>query len=89
MQTNGRAVVAWVAASVLVVAGVIVLIVGLLAPVSFGWFAYQPLADAALVQAGSGTYVSSPTVVGSIVLTIGLLGLAFLAGWRAGIRRRS
>lgn len=69
--------------------GVIVTIVGVLTPVSFGWFAYQPLASAPFALAGSGLFVSGVTVVGCVLLGLGLMGLAFLAGWRARGARQS
>ncbi len=67
--------------------GVVVLIVGLLTPVTYGWFAYQPLADATFTPGGSDVVLSRVTIISSIVLTMGLLALAFLAGWRAGAKR--
>ena len=63
------------------------LIVGLLTPVTYGWFAYQPLADATFTPGGSDVVLSRITIIGSIVLTMGLLVLAFLAGWRASAKR--
>lgn len=76
-------------AIVVSVVGAIVLFVGLLTPVSYGWFAYQPLADAAFVPEGSGLFVSRVALFGGLVLGVGLITLAFLAGWRAGANRRS
>lgn len=78
---------AWAAASILTVAGIVVLVAGLFTPVTFGWFAYQPLADATFAPAGNGVFLSRVTIVGLIVLTIGLLALAFLAGWRSARRQ--
>jgi hypothetical protein len=68
-------------AGIVIAAGVIVLTVGLLTPVTFGWFAYQPLADATFVP-GAGVFLSRITIIGWVILTIGLLAVAFLAGWR-------
>ncbi|WP_194410122.1 hypothetical protein [Microbacterium cremeum] len=84
-----RKTVAWTTAGAFTIAGCIVVIVGLLTPVSFGWFAYQPLANATFTPAGSGVYVSRITIAGLVILTLGLLALAFLAGVRAGANRRS
>lgn len=67
--------------------GVVVLIVGLLTPVTYGWFAYQPLADVTFTPGGNDVVLSRVTIIGSIVLTMGLLALAFLAGLRAGAKR--
>ena len=77
------------AAGVVVAVGVIVVILGLLIPVAFGWFAYQPLARATFAPAGSGVFVSRITIVGCVVSGLGLVGLAFLAGWRSRGSRRS
>ena len=82
-----RTAVGWAIAGILVVTGVVVLVVGLLTPVTFGWFSYQPLADATFTPGGSGVFLSRATIIGSIVLMIGLLALAFLVGWRAGVKR--
>lgn len=81
--------IAWTAAGVVVAVGVIVVIAGLLTHVPFGWFAYQPLANATFAPAGSGVFVSRLTIVGSVVLGLGLFGLAFLAGWHWRGSRRS
>ena len=62
-------------------AGAVVLVVGLLTPVTFGWFAYQPLADATFVP-GAGVFLSGVTIIGWVIMTIGLLAVAFLAGRR-------
>jgi hypothetical protein len=64
-----------------------VLILGLLTPVTYGWFAYQPLAEATFTPGGTDVVLSRVTIIGSLVLTMGLLTLAFLAGWRAGAKR--
>jgi hypothetical protein len=82
-------VIAWVIAGVVVAAGLVALFIGWMTPVAFGWFAYQPLANAAFVPGGSGTYVSSITLTGTVLLALGCIGLAFLAGWRLGADRRS
>ena len=87
MTSSRRAAAAWAIAGVLVLTGAVVLIVGLLTPVSYGWFAYQPLADAAFTPGGGDVVLSRVTIIGSILLTMGLLALAFLAGWRTGAKR--
>ena len=68
--------------------GVVVLVMGLVTPVTPGWFAYQPLADATFTPGGSGVFIARLTIIGLIILTIGLLAIAFLVGWRAGAKRR-
>lgn len=73
----------WAGAALIVVTGVITIVFGLAAPqasASFGWFAYQPLANAVFVPGGPAIVLSPLTIVGWVVFTIGLLGLAFLAG---------
>ncbi|MGZ8804803.1 MAG: hypothetical protein ACXWZG_05835 [Microbacterium sp.] len=90
MATPDRAeVAAWSAAGVLRLVGTITFIVGLTSPVSFGWFAYQPLADATFTPGGDGVFVSRITIIGSIAVGLGLVALAFLAGRRAGRTRRA
>lgn len=75
--------VAWAIAVVVAGAGAVVLIVGLMTPVAFGWFAYQPLANATFVPDAGGVFLSRLTIVGLAILTMGLLAIAFLAGFRA------
>ena len=84
-RSTGREAVAWVVAGVLVLTGVVTVIIGLSSPVSFGWFAYQPLANAVFVP-GGGVFVSRMTIVGFAVLTVGLIALAFIGGWRLARR---
>ncbi|KJL45056.1 MULTISPECIES: hypothetical protein [Microbacterium] len=84
-----RALLAWGVAVALAVAGAVILIAGLLTPVAFGWFAYQPLAHATFAPASAGVFLSPTTIVGMVVLAFGLVALAFLAGRRAGAKRRS
>lgn len=74
---------AWAVANGVVGIGAVVLVIGLLTPVTFGWFAYQPLSDATFVPDGGGVFLSPTTIVGLVVLTIGSLTVAFLAGRRA------
>lgn len=88
-MTSSRGEVAgWIIAGIAAVMGFVVIIVGLITPVTarFGWFAYQPLADATFLPVESGVYVSRVTLIGSILLAIGLLALAFLAGRRSARR---
>lgn len=84
-----RKTVAWAIAGALAVVGAIVAVIGLLTPVSFGWFAYQPLANAAFAPDASGVFLSRVTIVGFVILAIGMVAVAFLAGVRAGASRRS
>ncbi|MET0780253.1 MAG: hypothetical protein ABWZ16_01870 [Microbacterium sp.] len=87
MANSRGAALAWATAGVLVLTGAVVLIVGLLTPVTYGWFAYQPLADATFTPGGNDVVLSRVTIIGSIVVTIGVLALAFLAGLRVGAKR--
>jgi hypothetical protein len=50
--------------------------------------ALPPLADATFTPGGSGVFLSRFTIVGLIVLTLGMLAIAFLVGLRAGAKRR-
>ena len=86
---TGREAVAWTAAGILVLAGVVTIVVGLTSPVSFGWFAYQPLAHATFAPGGDSVFVSRTTVTGFVVFALGLIALAFLAGWRLAKRSTS
>lgn len=86
MSERKRSIVAWTITGVVIAAGAVVLIVGLLTPVTFGWFAYQPLADESFVP-GAGVFLSHVTITGWVILTIGLLVVAFLAGRRSARRR--
>ena len=81
--------VRWAAVAVIAVAtiaGLVVTALGILTPVSFGWFAYQPLSGDVL--AGSGVVVvSTLTLVGVAILAPALLAAAFLAGFWVAFRR--
>ncbi len=81
--------IGWIVAAVLVTAGAIVTVVGLMTPVSYGWFAYQPLADATFAPGGEGVWLARATVVGLVLLALGLIALAFLIGQRVGPSRES
>jgi heme/copper-type cytochrome/quinol oxidase subunit 1 len=83
MTRNAWFTAAWIGAALLSAAGVLILIVGLATPAAFGWFAYQPLAHATFAPTAAGVFVSRTTIVGFILLAIGLIALAFLAGLRA------
>jgi heme/copper-type cytochrome/quinol oxidase subunit 1 len=82
-------VVAWSIAGVILLAGVITVAIGLASPVSFGWFAYAPLADAAFTPEYDGVFVARITIIGAIAVGIGLVALAYLAGRRAGSAPRA
>lgn len=88
-MTRGRIASAWAIAGALTVIGLVVFIAGLMTPVTFGWFAYQPLANATFAPGGAGVFLSPTTVIGLGVLILGLVTLAFLTGWLAGANRRS
>ena len=67
--------------------GVVVLGVASARPVSFGWFAYAPVSDTTFTAEGVHVF-STATLVGAVVLVVGLLGLAAWLGYRRGARRR-
>jgi heme/copper-type cytochrome/quinol oxidase subunit 1 len=77
----------WVSAS-MVVLGAVAAVIGLvllLVPsgqASFGWFAYAPLSDTTFFP--PGVQLSPHRQIGSALLPIGLLILAFGAGWLLG-----
>ena len=69
------------------VVGVVVLVVASARPVSFGWFAYAPLSDTTFTADGVHVF-STESLVGAVVLVVGLLVLAAWLGYRRGARRR-
>ena len=86
---NYVAKLGWVVAAVLIAAGISMIVIGLSTPMgiaSFGWFAYQPLANATFVPGGSAIVLSPVAVSGWVIFTVGLITLAFLAGRVAGRR---
>lgn len=87
MTSRRATLIAWTLAAVLVGAGLVMTIVGVLTPVSFGWFAYQPQSGATFSPEGNVVILTRTAVVGSAVLGLGLIALAFLAGVRRGDRR--
>ena len=81
----------WVGACVIVAVGAVMIVIGLFTPMvtaSFGWFAYQPLADATFNPGGSAVVLSRIAVAGWVVFAVGLVVLAFLAGRVTGRRSR-
>ena len=82
---------AWLGAGAVAAVGLIIVAIGLFTPVgaaSFGWFAYQPLANAAFLSGGSAVVLSQITAGGFLVLAVGLIALAFLAGRASGRKPR-
>lgn len=73
----------WVLGVGLTLVGLAMATVGLLTPVSFGWFAYQPLAAEGLSQIDNAVIISHSTAAGFLLLGIGLVILAFLLGRRS------
>lgn len=85
-------IVGWVVSAVALIAGFVLILIGIATPVSvssFGWFAYQPLANAAFVPGIGGMAIAPVTAIGFTLFTVGLVGVAFLAGIRVGARGRS
>lgn len=85
------ATLTWVGAGAIVCAGAVMIVIALFTPIgiaSFGWFAYQPLADATFVPGGSAVVLSRLAVTGWVLFAGGLIALAFLAGRAAGRRVR-
>lgn len=87
MGRNRRESIAWSIAALLAVIGLIVVVVGLHEPASFGWFAYQPNADAVFAPGAPGFFVSRMTLTGAVMLAAGSIGIAFFAGRRTGVRQ--
>lgn len=85
-------IIGWVVSAVALIAGFVLILVGIATPVSVassGWFAYQPLANAAFVPGSAGMAVAPVTAVGFTLFVVGLVGVAFLAGIRVGAHRRT
>jgi heme/copper-type cytochrome/quinol oxidase subunit 1 len=86
-QPSGKELAGWMTAGLLVLAGAVAIVIGASTPASFGWFAYQPLADVAFTPGGDFVFVSRVTIFGFVALSLGLITLAFVGGWR--LARRS
>ncbi|WP_245413269.1 hypothetical protein [Arthrobacter celericrescens] len=69
-----------------VIAGVVTALAGKSQPVSFGWFAYAPLANETFSPPGIA-FLGPMTQAGLVTVVVGLLVLAFWAGHRLGKRR--
>ena len=76
------------AGAVLIVVGVIV---GVTAPTetSFGWSAYAPLSQGTFSGSGNPLLVPRQLAIAAALVAVGLITLAFCAGWALGRRRRS
>lgn len=88
MKRIPRQTIAWAVAIVVAIAGLLLTVTGMLQPVSFGWFAYQPLSSATFYPGDAGVFVSRTAMIGVAVLILGVVTIAFLAGWRAAAVRR-
>ncbi|KQP01670.1 hypothetical protein [Leifsonia sp. Leaf264] len=79
--------------SAVAIAGGIVALIGMIAllvpapAASFGWFAYQPLDQSVFLP--SMSLLSPTTIWGALALTVGLLVVAFSAGFLIGRRTRT
>ncbi len=79
-----------VVSAILVVIGIVIVVV-VMNPLNgggataFGWFAYQPLANAVFVP-GNLVVLTPSMMLGTGLTVLGLLGLAFLLGLRLGTR---
>ena len=90
-ENRRRRSVALIAGVLLTVAGVVIVLVSLVgstATASFGWFAYAPLANAVFVP-GDLLMLSRITLLGVVLLLVGLLAVSFLVGLHVGSRRRA
>lgn len=84
-------IIGWVVSAVALVAGFALILVGIATPVtvaSFGWYAYQPLANTAFVPGIGGMAIGPVTAIGFTLFTVGMVGVAFLTGIRVGARHR-
>lgn len=69
-----------------IVGGIVtVFVTSLRGTASFGWFAYQPLANS-IFYPGNMIILTGPMLFGVVVAGLGLLGLAFLIGLRRGAK---
>ena len=81
MKTNRLPVALAAVGIVALAAGIGLIVWAALHPASFGWTAYAPLSETALVPS------TSYDVWGERVITLGLVFLAFSAGLLVGRRR--
>lgn len=77
---------------VVLLGGAVLIVVGVIAlatqqPVSFGWFGYSSGAEAPLMAAPMGAFLSPGAIAGLLLLVVGLTAAAFAAGWMLGRRR--
>lgn len=69
------------------VVGVVVLATAAAQPVSFGWFAYAPLSDTTFTAEGVHM-LSTPSLVGAVIVVMSLLVLTAWLSYRQGVRRK-
>lgn len=89
MRSERAVRAAWWTAGGVTVLGVMLSLVGAASAsssASFGWFAYQPLAAATFSPFGPFALLHPASFTGAVLLALGLLGLAFLAGRHVGVR---
>lgn len=83
-SSKNSSAIALIIAGIIAVAGAIIVVLALLTPVSFGWFAYAPLSDAVFLP--SVIALPAWTLVGVVHFIAGLVTISYLIGKRRGRR---
>ena len=85
MTSRRRRIIGWGIGIAAVVVGAVVFVIGRDQPAEFSWYAYQPIANDVYVPDPAGFYVSPASAIGALIVVLGLMALAFLAGgWVRG-----
>lgn len=75
-----------IVSAIVAIVGLVMFVIAITTPVSFGWFAYAEIPDEVLTS--SSFFLLTPTgAIGATLLAIGLIGIAFILGTIRGAKR--
>lgn len=75
-----------IVSAIVAIVGLVMFVIAITTPVSFGWFASAEIPDEVLTS--SSFFLLTPTgAIGAILLAIGLIGIAFALGTVRGAKR--
>lgn len=75
-----------IVSAIMAIVGLVMFVIAITTPVSFGWFAYAEVPDEVLMS--SSFFLLTPMgAIGATLLAIGLIGIAFILGTIRGAKR--
>ncbi|WP_336625234.1 MULTISPECIES: hypothetical protein [unclassified Microbacterium] len=84
-RVSGVAIATIASVGIALVGAIVMLTAAPAATATFGWFAYQPLADATFAP-GASVVITTAALVGALLLAAGLIGVSGVIGFVWGRR---